>query len=62
MGNKLTVLLVDDHALVRRGFRRMLEDEPTIQVVGEASDGIEAVERAESAAGRDRDGLRVAAN
>ncbi|HTC40254.1 MAG TPA: response regulator transcription factor [Candidatus Acidoferrales bacterium] len=47
MANKLKVLLVDDHALVRRGFRRMLEDEPTIQVVGEASDGLEAVERAE---------------
>jgi len=47
MGNKLKVLLVDDHALVRRGFRRMLEDEPTFQVVGEASDGLEAVESAE---------------
>jgi len=46
MGNKLKVLLVDDHALVRRGFRRMLEDEPTFQVVGEASDGLEAVDRA----------------
>jgi DNA-binding NarL/FixJ family response regulator len=47
MGNKLKVLLVDDHALVRRGFRRMLEDEPSFQVVGEASDGLEAVESAE---------------
>lgn len=47
MANKLTVLLVDDHALVRRGFRRMLEDEPSLQVVGEASDGLEAVQRAE---------------
>ncbi|MGB7495805.1 MAG: response regulator transcription factor [Candidatus Acidiferrum sp.] len=47
MVNKLKVLLVDDHALVRRGFRRMLEDEPTFQVVGEASDGLEAVESAE---------------
>jgi DNA-binding NarL/FixJ family response regulator len=47
MGNKLKVLLVDDHALVRRGFRRMLEDEPTFQVVGEASDGLEAVQSAE---------------
>jgi DNA-binding NarL/FixJ family response regulator len=47
MGNKLKVLLVDDHALVRRGFRRMLEDEPSLQVVGEASDGLEAVESAE---------------
>jgi DNA-binding NarL/FixJ family response regulator len=47
MGNKLRVLLVDDHALVRRGFRRMLEDEPSFQVVGEASDGLEAVQLAE---------------
>src|SRR5271166_3877826 len=47
MGNKLKVLLVDDHALVRRGFRRILEDEPTFQVVGEASDGLEAVQLAE---------------
>jgi len=47
MGNKLRVLLVDDHALVRRGFRRMLEDEPTFQVAGEASDGLEAVQLAE---------------
>ncbi len=47
MLNKLTVLLVDDHALVRRGFRRILEDEPALQVVGEASDGLEAVELAE---------------
>jgi DNA-binding NarL/FixJ family response regulator len=43
MPDKLTVLLVDDHALVRRGFRRILEDDPEIEVVGEASDGEEAV-------------------
>jgi DNA-binding NarL/FixJ family response regulator len=42
----ISVLLVDDHALVRRGFRRMLEDDPGIQVVGEASDGHDAVEMA----------------
>ncbi len=42
----ITVLLVDDHALVRRGFRRMLEDDPDIQVVGEAEDGQQAVDRA----------------
>jgi DNA-binding NarL/FixJ family response regulator len=47
MANKLRVLLVDDHALVRRGFRRMLEDEPTFHVAGEASDGLEAVKLAE---------------
>jgi DNA-binding NarL/FixJ family response regulator len=43
-GREISVLLVDDHSLVRRGFRRMLEDEPDIRVVGEASDGHEAVE------------------
>jgi DNA-binding NarL/FixJ family response regulator len=42
----ITVLLVDDHSLVRNGFRRMLEDEPHIKVVGEAADGFEAVETA----------------
>jgi DNA-binding NarL/FixJ family response regulator len=40
---RITVLLVDDHQLVRRGFRRMLEDESDIEVVGEASNGEEAV-------------------
>jgi DNA-binding NarL/FixJ family response regulator len=43
MADKLTVLLVDDHALVRKGFRRMLEDDATISVVAEASGGEEAV-------------------
>ena len=43
MSEKISVLLVDDHALVRRGFRRMLEDEEDISVKGEASDGEEAV-------------------
>jgi DNA-binding NarL/FixJ family response regulator len=41
--NKITVLLVDDHSLVRRGFRRILEDESDLAVVGEAGDGAEAV-------------------
>jgi DNA-binding NarL/FixJ family response regulator len=39
----ITVVLADDHALVRRGFRLMLQDDAEIQVVGEASDGDEAV-------------------
>jgi DNA-binding NarL/FixJ family response regulator len=43
MFNKISVLLVDDHSLVRRGFRRILEDARDIAVVGEASDGEEAV-------------------
>jgi DNA-binding NarL/FixJ family response regulator len=43
MPTKIKVLLVDDHSLVRRGFRRMLEDEVDIVVIGEASNGDEAV-------------------
>ena len=43
MPDKISVLLVDDHSLVRRGFRRILEDEPDIAVTGEAGDGAEAV-------------------
>jgi DNA-binding NarL/FixJ family response regulator len=46
MPDKITVLLVDDHALVRKGFRRMLEDDATIVIVGEASDGNDAVKLA----------------
>jgi len=47
MSDKITVLLVDDHAIVRRGFRRMLDDDETLEVVGEASNGVEAVRLAE---------------
>jgi DNA-binding NarL/FixJ family response regulator len=47
MPNKISVLLVDDHTLVRQGFRRILEDEPDIAVTGEAGDGLEAVRLAE---------------
>jgi DNA-binding NarL/FixJ family response regulator len=43
MADKISVLLVDDHALVRRGFRRMLDDDEALEVVGEASNGAEAV-------------------
>ena len=46
MEKKITVLLVDDHSLVRRGFRRMLEDEADIEVVGEAGDGEESIKLA----------------
>lgn len=45
----ITVLLADDHPLVRRGFRRMLEDDDAIEVVGEASDGEEAIRLARAA-------------
>jgi len=43
---RIAVMLVDDHLLVRRGFRRMLEDDPAIHVVAEAGDGQEAIDRA----------------
>lgn len=43
---KISVLLVDDHTLVRKGFRRILEDDADISVAGEASDGAEAVKLA----------------
>ena len=43
MSPAITVLLADDHNLVRRGFRRLLEDDARIEVVGETADGDEAV-------------------
>jgi DNA-binding NarL/FixJ family response regulator len=43
MNEEITVLLADDHSLVRRGFRRILEDDEIIKVVGEASNGVEAI-------------------
>ena len=42
------MLLADDHALVRRGFRRILEDDQGIEVVGEAANGDEAIALARS--------------
>ena len=42
----LRVLIVDDQALVRAGFRMILEAEQDIEVVGEAADGVEAIAEA----------------
>ena len=44
----IRVLLADDQALVRAGFRLILEAEPDMEVVGEASDGTEALEQAQA--------------
>src|SRR5882724_6440428 len=44
---EISVLLVDDHSLVRKGFRRILDDDPEIRVIGEAADGTEAVKLAQ---------------
>ncbi len=43
---KTRILLADDHAVVRQGLRRILDSEPDLQVVAEAGDGAEAVEKA----------------
>jgi DNA-binding NarL/FixJ family response regulator len=43
MSEPIRVLLVDDHAIVREGLRTLLADEPAVDVVGEASDGAQAV-------------------
>ena len=43
----ISVLLADDQALVRAGFRALLNAEPDIQVVAEAADGLEAVRQAQ---------------
>ena len=48
MPDKISILLVDDHDLVRRGFRRLLEDEPDMEVAGEAGDGEEALRLAQT--------------
>ena len=42
---KIRVLLAEDHTLVRQGFRRILEDDPLVSVVGEARTGLEAIEQ-----------------
>jgi DNA-binding NarL/FixJ family response regulator len=47
MDEKLRVLIVDDHALFRRGLQMVLRQESDIDVVGEAADGHEAVEKAQ---------------
>jgi DNA-binding NarL/FixJ family response regulator len=45
---KIRILLADDHALVRRGIRLILDSEPDLQVVAEAGDGAEAIAKARS--------------
>jgi NarL family two-component system response regulator LiaR len=43
MREPIRIILVDHHAVFRQGLRRLLEDEPDIEVVGEAGNGLEAV-------------------
>jgi len=46
-GERLRVMVVDDHALFRRGLEMVLGNEPDLELVGEASDGQEAVEKSQ---------------
>jgi len=46
MADPIKILLVDDHAIVREGYRRLLESEPSMRIVGEASDAPQACQNA----------------
>jgi two-component system, NarL family, response regulator LiaR len=48
MHNKIKILIVDDHSIVRKGLRALLASQPDMEVVGEAADGLEAINKAES--------------
>ncbi len=43
--NPITILLADDHDVVRKGMKMLLEDETEVKVIGEASDGLDAIEK-----------------
>jgi DNA-binding NarL/FixJ family response regulator len=43
----IRILIVDDHPVVRHGLRNLLEGQPGWEVVGEAADGLEALEKAD---------------
>ena len=46
MTEEITILLVDDHSIVRRGIQAFLETQPDLMIVGEASTGEEALTEA----------------
>ena len=46
IGEKIKLLIADDHAILRHGLRRILESQPDMSVVGEAATGMDAVKRA----------------
>ncbi len=48
MSKRIRILLADDHAVVRQGFRMILGSQPDLEIVGEAATGREAVELAET--------------
>ena len=48
MSEKIRILLADDHAVVREGLRALISYQPDMEVVGEAADGVEAVDKTRS--------------
>jgi len=48
MADNIRILIADDHAVVREGLRALIDTEPRMELVGEAVDGIEAVQKAHS--------------
>ena len=42
--NTITIVLADDHEVVRLGLRALLENEPDLQIIGEASDGLQTID------------------
>jgi two-component system, NarL family, response regulator LiaR len=48
MTSAIRVLIADDHAILRKGIRALLSTEPDLEVVGEASDGVETVVQAQT--------------
>lgn len=44
LGDTITIILADDHALVRDGIRALLDEESDLEVIGEVSNGLEALE------------------
>jgi NarL family two-component system response regulator LiaR len=46
MSEKIRILIADDHAIVREGLRALIATEPDLELVGEASDGLQAVDKA----------------
>jgi two-component system, NarL family, response regulator LiaR len=47
MSERIRILIVDDHVLVRKGLRMLISGSPDMEVVGEASNGVEAVEQSQ---------------
>ncbi len=48
MTERARILITDDHAVVREGLRALIETKPDMELIGEAADGVEAVEKARS--------------